>query len=209
MKTLKEITYPVIRSDFNLCGGFIREHQAIDNIVIPPEIVVLIVEYYQFNETRIDSFKFRDGNGEVYDLWKSTAMDNTMWNKCNETIDGAIFVVDLSSYDEDYVDEDGRKWNKLEFALSMSEKRFNLKSYEAKFVWFTNKDKFLEKVKSTPFNICPLFSEDESIEDALDVLTWDDSTEMTEFVDITNSVDIIDQFESTNWSSEEEDEDSY
>ena len=125
---------------------------------IPPEIVVLIEAFYVPNKLIIDSFKFQWGQSKMYwDLWESTGVDTSYWMKRTKRLSGIIFVIDLSSYDEYFVDENGEKKNKLEYAHSVwtSWKQIGTR----KLTLLTKKDLFQKKIKEKPLNICPLFSE--------------------------------------------------
>ncbi len=90
------------------------------------------------------------------DLWESTGVDSSYWHQRTKRINGIIFVVDLSSYNEYFVDENGRKRNKLEYAQSTLD---HYKTLDArKLVLLTKRDVFREKVKTTPLSVCPLFA---------------------------------------------------
>ena len=82
-------------------------------------------------------------------------MDTSYWRQRTKRINGIIFVVDLSTYDEYFVDEKGRKRNKLEYAQSVwdSYKTFGT----PKLALLTKRDLFREKVKKIPLSVCPLF----------------------------------------------------
>ena len=149
----------VIRNSNLLFPGFMRQILEKEDMEIPSEIVVLIDAFYVPNKLLINSFKLRWGRGTegmFLDLWESNGVDKSYWIEQTHSRGAVIFVIDLSTYDEYFVDENGQKKNKLEYAHSVWT---SWKESETQILTLlTKKDLFQQKIKEKPLNICPLFS---------------------------------------------------
>ena len=171
--------YSIIRSseqirerDNMLCFGFIRP--AVGNLTaIPFDIMALIRKYVK--KLRVDSYKFQYDkyDNKLYSLWECDAMESRNW--CCEPreglISGIMFIIDLSSYCEYFVDGNGERKNKLEYALSVlrSYNENNVQCLALKTVCLTKKDVFEEMIKHIPPTRCPLFSDTNS-QKGIDIL---------------------------------------
>ena len=178
------IVYP------HLFSGFMRESQTEVHVVIPSAVLILMRTFYiewKSPKLTMESIKFGTKNGEKITLLQPYQMDVTHWSsqkssewsmgcwglgsdwdaiKRRGNIDGIIFVIDLMSYDEHIVDEDGKKWNKLEYALSQRDEAMELfEDNESipKVTLLTKVDEFGERVKIKPLSVCPLFTKKENM----------------------------------------------
>jgi len=82
-------------------------------------------------------------------------------------IDGIVFVIDLSTYNESMVDKEGKKWNALQYALSARDKAMELfeqNKSTPKVTVLSGVNRLGERVKSVPMSVCPLFSEKEGMD---------------------------------------------
>ena len=130
---------PSVIRDYNaLIPGYFRT----ENIEIPWDIAAIIDRYYVPNKIMINSFKVRSKHDFIYDFWETSSMDITSWSKME--IDAFIFVVDLSTINEYFVDENGVQWNKLDYAISV----WNT-FVEPKIVFLTKKDLFVQQLDGT------------------------------------------------------------
>jgi len=157
----------VVTNPCLLFSGFIREILVSQQLDIPSVVMALMEAYYGPNRFRIESFKFkfqsRFQEEETLNVQEMDAVHSSFWWKIKRRpqLDGIILVVDLTSYDEYFVDENGQSVNKLEHALSVwkSYRGFGSQLSPSKMVLFTKKDLFLEKLKTTPLSECPLFKD--------------------------------------------------
>ena len=110
----------------------------------------------------IDCTKFRirdpyskDRHFPIYNFWETTNMDPTFWEPHCKRFDGFFFVVDLSTFDEEIIDENGQEKNKIEHAWSvwLSLKTMNI----PKMAVLTKSEEFLKKLQNTPISVCPSF----------------------------------------------------
>jgi len=161
-----------------LFTGFMRRIQgseAMRKVTIPAAIVVLIKSFYvlikpQSEKLTIKSFKFQTKSQSKVNVLQPPGMDISYWSTADDwyslqdraVIDGILFVVDLATYDESFEDENGRKKNKLEHALSI----WNSIQYSGsisrgpsvpKMAIFTEPEQFREKLATNPLSVCPLF----------------------------------------------------
>ena len=166
-EALQNTTYPVIRNYKLLCFGYIRHHEANDankHLDIPLEIKVLIAKYYESDKVKIDSTKLLYQSGRILDFWETSEMDISYWSsgQKREWIDGIILVVDLSSYAEFIVDENGEKRNKMEYVHSVWKsvakfRHWHQKRRAPKMLCLVNRKEFEQKLKMKSLNVCPLF----------------------------------------------------
>lgn len=147
---LENTNYAVIRDFDLLYTGYIRRLENKSNQKLGADVRGLIEQYYPSKEETIHCTKFRC-SGKIYNLWESNNMDTAFWKEHKKRIDGIIFVVDLSTVDEEFVDEKGQKINGLEHAASLWDSVKRL--YIPKMAVLTKRKEFLEKVKENPFQM--------------------------------------------------------
>ena len=137
---------------------------------IPLDVTLLIEGYYGVQKPqklRVNSFKFGLKNalngGTTFDLCVAPGMDTSYWtrNARHSQIDCILFVLDLTTYDESMVDENGKEWNRLEHAMAVWDSCQHCGSQRAftpKMIFLTERDRFEEQIKSKPLSVCPTFS---------------------------------------------------
>ena len=130
-------------------GALIPAYFRTENIEIPWDITVIIDRYYVPNKIMINSFKVRSKNVFIYDFWETSSMDITSWSEME--IDAFIFVVDLSTIEQSFVDENGVKWNKLEYGISV----WNTVR-EPKIIFLTKKDLFVQQLNGTSLELAAI-----------------------------------------------------
>ena len=187
-----QITSDTIRNDTAnvndyslLFSGFIHQFEDSEDAFIPLDVVRLVSKYYVPNILAINCYKFglertyhpRYGNPntirykQAYEFWESSGIDIKYWKDKIKRIKCVIYLVDLTTYDEYFVDDDGMKKNKLEYSLKKWQdwgKKIGyddkLYSYQQKIklnalMLLTKKDLFMKKIKNIPFNVCPMFQD--------------------------------------------------
>ena len=218
LETLRKKTW----MDYTLLpSGYIRYIQHIESfedMVIPSGVTEIIAVYYSL---KMNSFKFqfeRDNKERFLELFipnENASLDISRWST-DERLSwiGIIYVVDLTTYNEYFVDGNGQKRNKLEYALSVWESIQKWKTIERidkdgnpkyyayelpKLLLFTKSDLFKVKIDSIPLNVCPVFSdldESQSADECLSAVcnAFDSLDVGPQFVDINDREDIIGKF---------------
>jgi hypothetical protein len=177
--------------------GFMRQHQVKEDVIIPQDVVDLIMAFYvhpqvsnqtrstiksvQFSiektvkkEKEVQRFNILQPRGMNVDYWSGGTVSE--WERSDRwgamrrrgMIDGIIFVIDLTTYNETMVDEEGKKWNKLQYALRARDialELFEPDQMTTKVTVLTNMHKLRDKIKNAPMSACPLFMGKEATDD--------------------------------------------
>ena len=179
--TLKPIknTTSIVYDYSLLFSGFIHQSKSSQDAYIPQDVITIISRYFVSNLLDITSYKvpLEESDQQIFEIWESTGIDIKYWENKLKRIKGIIYIIDLTSYDEYFVDEDGIKKNKLEYSLKVWKnwswvgKIDVLQKYcndnynheaemkQSRLVFLTKKDLFTKKVKKIPLSVCPMFKD--------------------------------------------------
>ena len=164
-ETLENTSYSMIRDYSLLCPAFIRQCQDVENMVIPLDITMLIDAYFTLDKPLMDLYRIQEPNGDTFNFGTTPfhpksvkSWTHLAWDRC---VDGIIFMVDLLWYNEYIVDEHGKRWNKLEHAISQWQE---IRDSQFGIMILVNLEAFIRKTKVVPPTVCLLFSGINNIE---------------------------------------------
>lgn len=144
--------------DKNIATQIIRSFVAEIIELIPAQIIELITNYISnpiITSYLLDNFASSRGCGKDYngtfELWDIVGMNHkNIVHELYEYLNGIIFVVDISGYNE-YIMEEGKKINKLSADLSLMGLVTQTIPENVDMILFLNKkDLFAEKLQSIP-----------------------------------------------------------